>query len=57
MGFLDVIITPSFQAACQVITLEANIKNIEENKGKWQERFEEYEEKMNNDKERLAKRS
>ena len=55
-GFIDVIINPAYQAAAQVIDLDQNLRNIEHNKVLWQERVEEYEEKMNKEKDSLHRR-
>ena len=46
IGFLDVIITPAFTAASQILELTFNIANVEINKGKWSSLFEEYEDRM-----------
>ena len=47
IGFLDVIIKPSYIAAGEVIDMTNNLHNIENNKQEWTMRFDEYEEKMN----------
>jgi len=36
--------------------IEQNILNIEENKAKWTERFDEYEERMNHEKISITRR-
>ncbi|CDW90418.1 3 5-cyclic nucleotide phosphodiesterase family protein [Stylonychia lemnae] len=53
IGFLDVIIAPSYQAANLVIPIPSNLSNIENNKATWQTKFDEYEDQMNRDKERF----
>lgn len=35
IGFLDVIISPAYEAATQVVDLDANIQNVIANKAKW----------------------
>lgn len=53
IGFLDVIIVPAYQAANKVINLDYNIQNLNENKLNWQNKFDEYEERMNREIESL----
>ncbi|CDW89816.1 UNKNOWN [Stylonychia lemnae] len=54
IGYYDFIIVPFIQAMNQVISIEQNIQNVEDNKTKWQERFDEYEDRMNKEKENLT---
>jgi hypothetical protein len=53
MGFIDVIINPAFSAAGDIINIEMNLTNLACNKVKWQELFDEYEDKMNEEKLKL----
>lgn len=46
IGFLDVIINPSFTAADAVIPLQENLENIQLNKEMWTSKFDEYEEDL-----------
>lgn len=46
IGFLDVIITPAFTAASQIVNLSQNLDHVERNKANWQNLFDEYEGKM-----------
>jgi hypothetical protein len=46
IGFIDVIINPAFQAAAKIINMEPFLLNLESNKKRWQESFDEYETRM-----------
>ena len=54
INFLDVIVNPAFEAADSVLGLHANLENIKKNKGKWQERFDEYDIKLQQEKAKIA---
>ena len=46
IGFLDVIIAPAFLTVSHVVHLSRHLSNIEVNKDKWNQLFDEYEQKM-----------
>jgi len=46
IGFIDVIISPAFLAAGKVINMEPFLLNIESNKKRWHESFDDYERRM-----------
>jgi len=46
IGFIDVIVNPAYQAAAKVLKIDHFLTNIEYNKKKWSESFEEYETRM-----------
>ena len=50
------IINPAFTAASQIVDIDHNMKNIDLNKAHWHEKVEEYEEKMNKEKQSLLRR-
>lgn len=54
IGFLDVIISPAYEAAKQVLPeIEVNTANIASNKEEWAKYFDEYEKVMEEDKARI----
>eukprot|EP00347_Sterkiella_histriomuscorum_P005745 403355433 len=53
MGFLDVIINPSFVSADQVISLQEQLDHIQNNKEMWQTKFDEYEDQLSKDQDRI----
>ena len=56
IGFLDIIISPAYQAAMNVLPeLEFNLANIDKNKGEWQSRFEEYDKRLEQEKVKIGK--
>ena len=54
VGFIDVIVSPAYELLFQVIPqIEGHVNNIQENKARWTDLIDEYEDRMYTERRRI----